>query len=175
MADYTCCGLVEFQGLMAERSPGRAIKVSAPTASPDCWLRLSVKLHLGITEEDEVRWRDRDRTVDAEYRDLELVAGLDGFGEHDAVRHVEALDGGWTGIAAAPRHLAVDPHLRIIVHIGREHRLGCGGVEVADLGRDGQGCAIPQEGRLAAAAPVSEALGFDDLPFRIIEVRFARM
>jgi hypothetical protein len=30
-----CCGLVEFQGLMVERSPGRAIKVSAPTASPD--------------------------------------------------------------------------------------------------------------------------------------------
>src|SRR5712675_1821835 len=30
-----CCGLVEFQGLMAERSPGRTVKVSAPTASPD--------------------------------------------------------------------------------------------------------------------------------------------
>src|SRR5262249_10041941 len=30
-----CCGLVKFQGLMAERSPDRAIKVSAPTASPD--------------------------------------------------------------------------------------------------------------------------------------------
>src|SRR5215467_9977599 len=29
-----CCGLVEFRRLMAERSPGRAIKVSAPTA-PD--------------------------------------------------------------------------------------------------------------------------------------------
>src|SRR5215831_981698 len=98
------------------------------------WLWLSVKLHLGITEEDEVRRRDRDWTIDAEYRDLELVAGLDGFGEHDAVRHVEALDGGGARIAAAPRHLAVDPHLRIIVHIGREHRLGSGGVEVADLG-----------------------------------------
>src|SRR5215831_12364119 len=97
------------------------------------WLRLSVKLHLGITEEDEVRRRDRDWTIDAEYRDLELVAGLDGFGEHDGAR-----------IAAAPRHLAVYPHLRIIVHIGREHRLGCGGVEVADLGRDRQGRAIPQ-------------------------------
>src|SRR5258708_36219976 len=134
------------------------------------WFRLSVKLHIGITKEDEVRWRNRDRTVDAEYRDLELVARIDGFGEHDAVRHVEALDSGGARIATAPRHLAVDPHLRIIVHIGREHRLGAGGVEVADLGRDSQGRAIPQEGRLAAAAPLSEALGFDDLPFRIIEV-----
>src|SRR6266436_9539657 len=100
------------------------------------WLRLSVKLHLGVTEEDEVRRRDRDRTVDAEYRDLELVAGLDGFGEHDAVRHVEALDSGGARIATAPRHLAVDPHLRIIVHIGRKHRLSAVGVEVADLGGD---------------------------------------
>src|SRR5260221_11263985 len=107
------------------------------------WIRLPVKLHLGVTEEDEVRWRDRDRAVDAKYCDLELVAGLDGFGEYDAVRHVEALDGGGARIAAAPRHLAVDPHFRIIVSIGREHRFGAGGVEVADLGRDGQGRAIP--------------------------------
>src|SRR5258708_14782225 len=80
------------------------------------WIRLPVKLHLGVTEEDEVRWRDRDRAVDAEYRDLELVAGIDGFGEHDAVRHVEALDGGGACLGAAPRHLAVDPHLPLIVH-----------------------------------------------------------
>src|SRR5436190_14580083 len=30
-----CYGLVEFQGLIAERSLGGAIRVSAPTASPD--------------------------------------------------------------------------------------------------------------------------------------------
>src|SRR5258708_22395465 len=79
------------------------------------WFRLSVKLHLGITKEDEVRWRDRDRTVDAEYRDLELVARIDGFGEHDAVRHVEALDSGGAAVATAPpppracAHLPTNP------------------------------------------------------------------
>src|SRR5258707_6819460 len=106
---------------------------------------LLVELHLGVAEEDEIRRRDRDRTVDAEYRDLEFVAGVDGFGEHDAVGHVEALDGGGARIAAAARHLAVDPHFRIVVHISREHRLGARGVEVTDPGLDGQGRAIPNE------------------------------
>jgi len=47
-----------------------------------------------LAEEDEVRRCDRDGTVNAEYRDLELVAGLDSLGQDDAVWHVEALDRG---------------------------------------------------------------------------------
>src|SRR5258707_709157 len=73
------------------------------------FLHLLVELHLGVAEEDEIRRRDRDRAVDAEHRDLEFVAGVDGFGEHDAVGHVEALDGGGARMGVAAGACAATP------------------------------------------------------------------
>src|SRR5271163_3783798 len=113
---------------------------------------LLVEFDLGLAEPDEIRRRDRDRSVDAEHRDLEFVARFDRICEYDAIGHVEALDRGWARIAAAARHLAVDPDLRVIVHIGGEHRLGARRLEVADLCRNGQVGAIPDERHLAGTA-----------------------
>src|SRR5690349_11369466 len=99
--------------------------------SPGLHGRLAEKFDLGLAEKDEIYRRHRDRPVDAEDCDLELVARLDRFGEDDAIGHVEALDGGRAGVAGAARHLPIDPHLRIIVDVGREYRFGARGIEVA--------------------------------------------
>src|SRR5437867_1316244 len=93
---------------------------------------LTEKLHLRCAEPDEVHWRDRNRPVDAEDRNLELVARLDCVRQDDAIRYVETLDGGWAGIAAAARHVPVDPDFRVVVDIGREHGLCVRRFETAD-------------------------------------------
>src|SRR6266446_8949366 len=69
---------------------------------------LLVELDRCLAEEHEIRRRHRNRPVNAEDRDLDLVPGLYGIGEHHAVGDVEALDGGRAGDAGAARHLAVD-------------------------------------------------------------------
>jgi hypothetical protein len=43
------------------------------------------RLNLRLANEDEILRRDRDRSIDAEDRDLELVARLDGVGEHHPI------------------------------------------------------------------------------------------
>src|SRR5262245_60949105 len=76
---------------------------------------LLIKLNLRLPEPDRVRRRHRNRSVDAEDRNLELLAGADLGAEHDAIGHVVALHGGRAWIAAAPWDLAVDPDLRIVI------------------------------------------------------------
>src|SRR6516165_1473860 len=57
-------------------------------------VRLLVEFHRRLAEEHEIRWDNRDRPIDAEDRDLDLVTGLDGIGDDDPVRDVKALDRG---------------------------------------------------------------------------------
>src|SRR5437016_4377634 len=111
-------------------------------------------------EKQEVRRRDRNWSVDAEDRNLELVARLDRIGEHDSIRNVEPLDRRRAGDAGAARHLPIDPDFGIIVDIGREHRLGARSFEIPDFGRYGQIGAEPEKRNLSTAAPVRQSLGF---------------
>jgi len=72
------------------------------------------------------------RTVDANTA-IWTCRGIDGFGENNAVWHVGAGIVAGARIAAAPRHLAVDPNIRHNRQHRRGTRLGAGGVEVEDL------------------------------------------
>src|SRR5262245_45027711 len=78
---------------------------------------LLVKLHRRLAEEHEIRWYDRDRPIDAEDCDFNLVTGLDGIGDDHSVRDVEALDRGRASDANAARYFPVDPHFGIVVHV----------------------------------------------------------
>src|SRR6476661_3837716 len=129
---YSRQGICQASALpsVASAAPAaRTVLLIAPTPPIIRARPLAEKFDLGLAEKDEIYRRHRDRPVDAEDRDLELVARLDCLGEDDAIGHVEALDGGRAGVAGAARHLAIDPHLRIIVDVGREYRLGAGGIE----------------------------------------------
>src|SRR5262245_40333304 len=97
--------------------------------TPRACCRLLIELHPRLAEEHEIRWYDRDRPIDAEDRDFDLVTGLDGIGYDDPVWDVEALDRGRAGDADAARDLPVDPHFGVVVHVGGQHRLGVRGVE----------------------------------------------
>jgi hypothetical protein len=55
---------------------------------------------------------------------------------------------------------AVDPDLRVIVHIGGEHRLGARRLEVADLCRNGQVGAIPDERDFAGTGQMPRRSGY---------------
>src|SRR5215510_10012728 len=68
---------------------------------------LLIELNLGFAEPDRIRRCHRDRSVDAEDRELELVAGADLGAQHHAVGHVVALHGGRARVAAAARDIAV--------------------------------------------------------------------
>ena len=73
----------------------------------------------------------------------EMLAAFGVGAQHQAVRHVEALDRGGARPAGYARQLAVDPDLGVVVDIGGEVGDGTGGIEIADLGRDGQRRAEP--------------------------------
>ena len=105
-----------------------------------------------------------------EHRDLEGIARRHLFAEHDAIGHVEALDGGGARVAAAARHFAVHPHFRVVVDQHPQNRLRARRFEVADFGRDRQVGPIPQEGDVAAAAARAKVLGLDRWPFGIVEI-----
>jgi hypothetical protein len=64
---------------------------------------------------------------------------------------------------------------RVIVHIGGKHRLGTRRLEVADLCRNGQVGAIPDERDLAGAAAGRKPLGIDDRPGGIVKACLAGM
>ena len=74
----------------------------------DGTVRLFVELHRRLAEKHEIRWYDGDRPIDAKDRDLDLITRLDGIGDDDPVRDVEALDRGRAGDTAAARHLPID-------------------------------------------------------------------
>src|SRR5262249_53965009 len=131
--------------------------------------RLLVELHRRLAEEHEIRWHDRDRPIDAEDRDFDLVTGLDGIGDDDPVRDVEALDRGRASDADAARYLPVDPHFGVVVYVGSQHRLGVRGVEGSNLGRHCQVGPVPQERQFTAATPVQQLLGLKGQPRGIVE------
>src|SRR5215831_16131387 len=108
-------------------------------------IQLLVELHRRLAEEHEIRWYDRDRSIDAEDRDLDLVTSLDGIGDDDPIRDVEALDRSRAGDADAARHLPVDPHFGVVVHVGGQHRLGVRGVEGSNLSWHCQVGPVPQK------------------------------
>src|SRR5712692_8133073 len=136
---------------------------------------LAKKLDLCLTEKDKIHRRDRDWPVDAEDCDLELVAWLDRVGEHDAIGHVEALDGGWAGVAGAARHLPIDPDFCVIVDVRSTHRRGARRVEVPDFCRYRQVRTVPEEDHFSAASPVGQPLGADRRPRCVIEAGLAGM
>src|SRR5258708_39578660 len=70
---------------------------------------LLVELDTRLAEPNEVRRRDRDRSVDPKDSDLELVAGLCRGGKHHAIGHVETLDRGGARLAPARRRPRVEP------------------------------------------------------------------
>jgi len=106
-----------------------------------------------LAEPDHVQRSHRDRPVDPEHRDLERVAGLHRIRQHHAIGQVEALNRGRARIAATARHLPVHPDFRVIVDEHPKHRLGSRGVEIADLRRNRDPRAIPDEADASAAAP----------------------
>jgi hypothetical protein len=68
---------------------------SAPFAAQLCFgfheseIALAKKFDLRLAEPDQIHRCDRNRPVDAEECDLELVARLDSIGEHHAIGHVD--------------------------------------------------------------------------------------
>src|ERR1700676_1469070 len=95
-----------------------------PVLGTESEIALAKKFDLRLAEPDEIHRCDRNRTVDAEDSDLELVARFDSIGEHHAIGHVEALDRGRAGVAGAARHLPIDPDFRVIIDVRRKHRRG---------------------------------------------------
>src|SRR5580700_11298771 len=77
---------------------------------------------LRLAEPEEIRRCGRDRPIDRKDRDLELVAGGDGIGEHQAMGHVEPLDRAGARPAGRPRQFAIDPDFCVVVDIHPEHR-----------------------------------------------------
>jgi hypothetical protein len=75
------------------------------------------------------------------------------------------------GIAAPPRHLPVDPDLRIIVDqdIERGHRR-LAQIEIADPRRHDEQPTEPHKNVVAAAAAHTQGFAFDPLPLGIIKV-----
>src|SRR6516165_3372188 len=104
---------------------------------------LTEKLNLRRAEPDEVLRRDGNRPIDAEDSNLEFVSRLDRIRQHHSIGHVEALDRGRAGIAAAARHLPVDPDFRVVVDIGRKHGFCGDRFEIADLRRYRQHRTVP--------------------------------
>ena len=95
-----------------------------PVLETESEFALTIKFDLRLAEPHEIHRCNRNRTVDAEDCDLELVTRLDCFGEHHVIGHVEALDRGWAGVAGAARNLPIDPDFRVIIDVSREHCRG---------------------------------------------------
>src|SRR5262249_24784824 len=125
---------------------------------------LAEKLDLRRAEPDEVLRSHGNRPVDTEDRDLEFVSRLDRIRQHDPIRYAEALDGGRAGIAAAARHVPVDPDFRVVVDIGRKHGFCVDRFEIADLRRYRQHRSVPDERHFTAATSSGEPRGVDRRP-----------
>src|SRR5258708_10446412 len=80
---------------------------------------LLVELDTRLAEPNEVRRRDRDRSVDPKDRDLELVAGLCRGGKHHAIGHVETLDRGGARVTRSARPTFLYPPPRPVIRAGR--------------------------------------------------------
>jgi hypothetical protein len=85
------------------------------------------KFDFCLAEPDGIGGRRRYRPVDAEHRNLEGVSGPDRIAEHDAIRHIEALDRGRARPAGCARQLS------LIIDIDGEDRLGARRLEPSDL------------------------------------------
>src|SRR6516164_773774 len=120
-------------------------RASIPCSEGEALGTLTEKLNLRRAEPDEVLRRDGNRPIDAEDSNLEFVSRLDRIRQHHSIGHVEALDRGRAGIAAAARHLPVDPDFRVVVDIGRKHGFCVDRFEIADLRRYRQHHTVPDE------------------------------
>src|ERR1041385_4270246 len=122
------------------------------------------KLDLRLAEEHRIRWREGNGPVDAENRNLQLVASLDLFGEHDAVRHIEALNRCGTRSADASRHLPIDPGLGVVVDGEGQHRHRPVRLELSNLCWNRQVRAKPRHEQMAAATAFEQSLRLDCRP-----------
>src|SRR5690349_23534463 len=118
---------------------------------------LTEELDLRLAEENRVWGRERDRAVDPEDRNLELVASLDLLGEHDPVWHVEALNRGGTRPPDASRYLTIDPRFSVVVDGEGQHRHCPRGVELPDSCGHRQAGAKPRHEQMTAAAPLEQS------------------
>src|SRR5262249_19077746 len=89
-----------------------------------------------LAEEDVVARRVAERRVDAEHRNLDLLARFGALRQQHLVGRVEARDRPAPALAERQVDLAVDPHLAVIVHRGAEPDLAAGHVHAVDLLRD---------------------------------------
>src|SRR5436305_1791102 len=102
--------------------------IAAPGARPhrpraSTWSKSAIRrvetpsaeeLDLRLAKPEEIRRCGRNRSVDRKDRDFELVARGDGIGEHQAMRHVEPLDGVRARAPGCPRQVAINPDFRVI-------------------------------------------------------------
>ena len=138
---------------LADRNLGRLVEIERCRLDPD-----------------EVLGAVGDRAVDAEDRELNPLAGLCVPGDDHAVRRVESLDHRPARLAQDAGHLAVHPHLGVVVDDDLESDGRTCGAEVADLFGDRDVDAVPVEADFGGRTALVERRGVDGLPLRIVEV-----
>ena len=139
--------------------PSRSADVAGP-----------IEVQRGRPHPDEVPRRIRDRTVDAEHRQLEPLARPDVAPEDDAVRRVEALDQLAPGLSEHDGQPPVHPDFGVVVHHDIEHDRGAGRIERADAIRDGDLRPIPVEAQTPMPLARLELGRAQHRPSRVVEV-----
>ncbi len=134
-----------------------------------------MELELRIAQPDVVGRRVRERPIRAEYRELDLLAGLDVATDDQPVRRVPAFHDRPAALPRRACELAVDPHLGVVVDRGLEHGRATRGVEAADALRNRHPDAIPVEREAPVAAARVERRRIDRRPARVVEIAPARV
>jgi hypothetical protein len=119
---------------------------------------------------DVVGGRVRERAVDAEHGELELLPGLYAVREDHAIGGAVPLDHRAAALAERIVQIAVEPDLGVIVDHDLEHEGRAGRIERADALGDGDVDPIPVEGDSPGRAPPLERGRIEHLPARIVEV-----
>ncbi len=129
-----------------------------------------VKLQPRIFYIDIIRRRVRQRTIDAENRQLDCLSRLDAAADDKPVLRVPALDDRAAALSGGARNLTINPYFGVIVERGREDQSRSGRIERADPFRDGDLDTVPAEGELARGAAFIEDGWIDHFPFGIVEI-----
>ncbi len=67
------------------------------------------------------------------------------------------------------RQLAVDPHLRVVIHLRLEHDRGAGGIDASDSLRNRYAHAIPVEAEVTVTARFGKSRRVDRLPSGVVK------
>src|SRR5581483_10622331 len=129
-----------------------------------------MKFQLGVVQEDEVRGRLRDRPVDAEDCQLDLLTGLYIAPDNQAILGVPALHHGAAALPGWMWQLAVDPDLGVVVDLSFEYERGASGRETAHTLGHREANAVPVEAQMTVATRLCQGGGIDCLPSAVIEI-----